>query len=286
MTKRNTIRPVTLKRVIETCSIATKTGLLDTTIISRELSVSSDRAKEIILELELMGLLTNREKEYFPNNNTNEFLEYFENEHWNKIHEYFNTNYRFYHDYIKILQSSISDKGLTLIEIKDASIEEKLSLNQTAVEVLSDWCERLGVTQRHLFTRRIYLSKNCSLTENSKIFKEILLEYYREFSNSNHRRGIFMEIPTLREDICEKLSISRKSFDEMLRNLFLENIGKIELSGAPITTLAKKSPLSEKKMVIQGKDAILSPKFEAAKEREGLIVGQKAYYYMAIHESI
>jgi hypothetical protein len=286
MTPRNTIRPVTLKRVIETCSIATKTRNFDTAIISKELSVSSDRAKEIILELELMGLLTNSQKEYFPTNNTKEFLEYFENEHWNKIHEYFNANYRFYHDYIKILQSNITGKGLTLIEIKDNSIEEKLSLNQTAVEVLSDWCERLGVTQRHLFTRRIYLSKNCNNKETSKIFKEILLEYYREFSNSNHRRGIFMEIPTLREDICEKLSISRKSFDEMLRNLFLENIGKIELSGAPITTLAKKSPLSEKKMVIHGKDAILSPKFEAAKEREGLIVGQKAYYYIAIHEAI
>jgi hypothetical protein len=286
MTPRNTIRPVTLKRVIETSSIATKTKNINTTTISKELSVSSERAKEIILELELMGLLTNKERNYLPNNNTEKFLEYFENEHWNKIHEYFDSNYRFYHDYIKILQSNISGKGLTLIEIKDNSIKEKLSLNQTAVEVLSDWCERLGIIQRHLFTRRIYLSKSCATNENSKIFKEVLLKYYREFSISNQRRGIFMEIPTLREDICEKLNISRKSFDEMLRNLFFENIGKIELSGAPITTLAKKSPLSEKKMVIQGKDAILSPKFEAAKEREGLIVSQKAYYYMAIHEAI
>ena len=121
---------------------------------------------------------------------------------------------------------------------------------------------------------------------DSKTFKDGLVKCYRELSVSKRRRGIFVEIPTLRENLCEELKVSRRVFDEMLRATYLENVGKIELSGAPITTLAKKSPLSEKKMKLEGKDAILSPKFEVAKEREGLSVGQKVYYYLAIHESI
>jgi len=77
-----------------------------------------------------------------------------------------------------------------------------------------------------------------------------------------------------------------KGFDNMLRQTYLENIGKVELSGAPIITLAKKSPLSEKKIKFQGKQNILSPKFELTRKREGLLVGPKAYFYLAIHEDI
>ena len=95
-----------------------------------------------------------------------------------------------------------------------------------------------------------------------------------------------MKIPKIREDTCEQLKIARKVFDELLRQTYLENIGKIELSGAPIITLAKKSPLSEKKIKLEGNQAILSPKFELTRERKGLLVGHKAYYYVAIHENL
>jgi hypothetical protein len=169
-------------------------------------------------------------------------------------------------------------------EIKEESAFRKMNLNQTAVEVLSDWCERLGVIQRHLYSRRLYLIKNGIADYHA--FKENLVKIYREFSFSRMHKGIFVEIPAIREDLCEELKINRKVFDEMLRQTYLENIGKIEMSGAPVTTLAKKSPLSEKKMKLEGKDAIMSPKFEVSKDREGLSVGQKAYYYLAIHEDI
>jgi hypothetical protein len=90
----------------------------------------------------------------------------------------------------------------------------------------------------------------------------------------------------IREDLCERLKIARKAFDESMRAVYLENVGRMELSGAPIITLAKKSPLSERKIKRNGKAAILSPKYEIQKDREGLSVGQKTYYYMAIHEEI
>jgi hypothetical protein len=284
MTERKTIRPVTLRRVIETCSIAVKAKKVDTSIISNQLKVSASRAKEILLELETMGLLTHRDSSFVTNSRTEGFLGYFEKDSWDRIHEYFNVNYRFYRDYIQILQANVENKGLTLIEIKEISEKGKLSLNQTAVEVLSDWCERLGVVQKHLFTRRVYIIK--AKNADCETFKSAIAKYYRDFSISNRQRGVFMEVPILREDICEELKMPRKSFDEMLRTLFLENVGKMELSGAPITTIAKKSPLSEKKMKREEKDVILSPKFEAAREREGLLVNKKSYYYLAIYDRI
>ena len=285
MVQRKTIRPVTLRRVIETCSLATTSKVLDIETTCRKLSISVSRAKEVLKEVEKMGLLTHFDEIYVPSSKTTDFLNYFENEQWHKIHEYFLKNYSFYQDFIRLLADHINDnKGLSTDEIKEESKKHQLSLNQTAVEVLSDWCDRLGVIQRHLYTRRLYLIKHGET--NFKSFKNALKKCYRELSFSHGRKGVFIEIPKIREDMCEQLKITRKVFDEMLRQTYLENIGRIELSGAPIITLAKKSPLSEKKIKFEGKQNILSPKFELARDREGLLVGQKAYYYLAIHEDI
>lgn len=285
MVERKTMRPVTLRRVIEICSLAAITKELDIKTVAQKLEVSPSRAREILLEVEKMGLLRQVENAYLTSDKTTVFLKYFEDDQWDKIHKYFLANYKFYQDFIRILQDRISDKiGLSIDEIKEESALRKMSINQTAVEVLSDWCERLGVIQRHLYSRRLYLIKNRGA--NQQAFKANLIKVYQELSSSKMHKRIFVEIPAIRENLCEELKISRNVFDEMLRQIYLENVGKIELSGAPITTLAKKSPLSEKKMRIQGKEAILSPEFGIAKEREGLSVGQKAYYYLAIHEDV
>jgi len=232
-----------------------------------------------------MGLLTHLNEAYVPSSKTTDFLTYFENEQWDRIHEYFLLNYSFYQDFIRLLTDHINDnKGLFKDEIEEESKNRQLSLNQTAIAVLSDWCDRLGVIQRHLYTRRIHLIKREET--DFETFKDVLEKCYRGLSVSYCRKGVFIEIPRIREDMCEQLKITRKVFDEMLRETYLENIGRIELSGAPIITLAKKSPLSEKKIKFAGKQTILSPKFELERKREGLLVGQKAYYYLAIHEDI
>lgn len=278
------MRPVTLRRVIEICSLATKTEKVNIPIISQKLGVGPSRAKEIILEVIRMALLESHDDVYTANANAIKFLEYFENEHWDKIHEYFLVNYQFYRNFIRILEDHINNKGLSLNEIKEESTKRKLNLNQTAVEVLSDWCDRLGVVQRHLYARRLYLIRYEET--NFERFKNAIKKCYRELSFSSGRKGVFVEIPKIREDMCEQLKITRKGFDDMLRQTYLENIGKVELSGAPIITLAKKSPLSEKKIKFQGRQTMLSPKFELTRKREGLLVGQKAYYYLAMHEDI
>jgi hypothetical protein len=284
MTTRKTIRPVTLRRVVEICSLASISKGIDVLVASQKLGVSNSRAEEIVLEVEKMGLLTRFEKSYLPNDKTAQFLGNFENEQWERIHGYFLKNYIFYQDFIFVLESHINDeKGLTIDEIKIESENRQLSLNQTAIEVLSDWCDRLGIIQRHLYNRRLYLAR---MKPEPQTFKNALAKHYQEVSRTQLRRGIFVEIPMIREDLCERLKIARKAFDESMRAVYLENVGRMELSGAPIITLAKKSPLSERKIKRNGKAAILSPKYEIQKDREGLSVGQKTYYYMAIHEEI
>jgi len=284
MTTRKTIRPVTLRRVVEICSLASTNKGIDVPVASQRLAVSNSRAEEIVLEVEKMGLLTRFEKSYLPNDKTAQFLGNFENEQWERIHDYFLKNYVFYQDFIFVLESHINDeKGLTIDEIKIDSANRQLGLNQTAVEVVSDWCDRLGIIQRHLYNRRLYLPR---MKPELQTFKNALAKHYQEVSRTQLRRGIFVEIPMIREDLCERLKIARKVFDELLRTVYLENIGRMELSGAPIVTLAKKSPLSEKKIKHNGKATILSPKYEIQRDREGLLVGQKIYFYLAMHEAI
>lgn len=285
MPERKTLRPVTLRRVVEICSLAVDLKQIDIPTVSQHLKVSLSRASEMILEMEKMGLLIQHGRNFEPNHNTTEFLEFFSQNMWEKVHEYFMRNYKFYQDFINLLEAHTNlERGISMEELKDGAIAYKTCLNQTAIEVLTDWCDRLSVIQRHLYTRNIYFIKKEQISTTK--FKKALAECYRELTTGQGRKGVFAEIPIIRENLCERLKISRKAFDKTLRSLYWENIGKIELSGAPITTLAKKSPLSEKKMKVEGKNAILSPKFEVKKLREGLLVGQKTYYYIAIHEDI
>jgi hypothetical protein len=82
---------------------------------------------------------------------------------------------------------------------------------------------------------------------------------------------VFVEIIRLREDVCERCKIKRETFDRLLKQVYFRNIGKSELCGAPITTIAKKS-LWCQKIEPHSKDDVLAPGFLLRKEREGLVV--------------
>ncbi|MEM2673746.1 MAG: hypothetical protein QXG34_03395 [Candidatus Bathyarchaeia archaeon] len=282
MTERETMRPITLRRIIEVCSLVLQSNGLDTEMVSKRLNSSLSRAKEILSEVKRMNLVDVSQNLWVANSNTAKFLEYFENEEWDGMHQFFLDNYQFYREFIQILQNHLSDEwGLSMDEVTDESVQRGLHLNRTSVEVLSDWCERLGVIQRNLYTARIYLVKRGE--KDFEVFFRTLVKTYRRFSSSPWRREIFVEIPLIRESVCEELKISREDFDIMLKEIYLKNIGRIEFSGAPITTHAKRSPLSEKKIKPVGKDAVMSAKSDLKKEREGLTINRKSYYYLAIH---
>ena len=285
MVERKTMRPVTLRRVIEICSLALQDKGLTVETVSKRLNSSLTRAKEILLETEKMGLLIHSKDIWKATEKTAEFLGYFEKEEWTKIHQYFLENYQFYKEFIQVLKNHIVDpQGLRAYEIVKESAEHDLHLNKTAVEVLSDWCERLGVIQRNLYTAKIYIIKEEK--EDLKNFLRTLVKIYRKLAFSQWRKEVYVEIPLIRENVCEELKISRKIFDELLKEAYPKNVGRIEFSGAPITTFAKKSPLSEKKMTPVGKEAIMSARSTLKREREGLTINKKSYYYLAIHKTV
>jgi len=94
----------------------------------------------------------------------------------------------------------------------------------------------------------------------------------------------YVEIPRLREEVCEKLKTTRETFDALFKKLYYESIGRMELSGAPTITVAKKSPLSIRIIKASKKEDILAPYLDLAKERKGIEIGGKSYYYVAIHQ--
>lgn len=285
MVERKTMRPITLRRVIEICSLVTQNKRLNVETVSNKLNCSESRAKEMLLEVEKMGLLNRSDNFWVSNSRASEFLEYFEKEEWAKIHQYLLENYQFYKELIQVLQGHIAEQqGLSIDDIVKESTEHKLHLNKTAVEVLTDWCERLGVIQRNLYSAKIYLIKE--ETEKLENFTKTLVKIYRKLAFSQWHKEVYVEIPLIRENVCEELKITRKTFDDLLKEAYLKNVGKIEFSGAPITTFAKKSPLSEKKLTPIGKEAILSANSTLKKEREGITINRKSYYYLAIHETI
>lgn len=283
---RISMRPVTLRRVVEICILALNNKIIDDKFVMNKLGTSNARARELLFEIERMRLIDKSEKGFAANNYTRALIEAFEEGDMQAFHRYFLQNYVFYRQFIELLRAHINDdKGLSIDEtIKEAKIR-KLRLNRTAIEVLQNWCERLGVLQRHLYEKRFYLLKREE--PNFKRFKNAIVSSYQTL-NMTAGLGlklIYVEIPKLREEVCEILKMARELFDSLFKRLYYESIGKIELSGAPTITVAKRSPLAIRVIKASKKEDILAPHLDLTRERKGIEIGGKSYYYVAIHEA-
>lgn len=282
--ERKSMRPLTLKRVIEVCNIANINQKINEAILIEKLQITKNRSRELLYEIKRMKLLNQEKGGFIVNKNTIKILSYFENEDWQSFHNYFNKNYVYYNSFISILNDHINcQKGISKDKMIQYIKEKKIALNKTSIDVLLNWCERLGVIQRHLYKKRFYLLKIHSPKPTD--FKRITEKLY---NNLNLKRSInlrltYVEIPKLREDVCEYFKIPRLKFDQFFTKLYLESIGMIELSGAPTITAAKKSPLSIKGLKPSRKDDILVTQLNLEKERRGIEIGEKFYYYTAIH---
>jgi len=276
------IRPVTLRRVIETLDLSIKEGYVDPSALSTRLRTTQRRAQEILLEIERMKFLEAKDKKFTPNKIASDFLYAFSQEKWEKIHDILLNNYGFYRVFVDALQRNISHGGFTKGDLLKILVNEpQLNFNITVIDVLCDWAERLGVVQRNLYTNRYYLANNAvGFTE----FISFLQTGYEEL-NIKPRLGLkqeYVEIAKLRENMCERLKRKRETFDFLFADVFKKSYGKIELCGAPITSIAKKSPTSLKKVQKGLKDSILSPQFICLKEGRGIEINGKEYHYVAI----
>jgi len=280
---RRSIRPVTLRRIIEVASLAVKNGKIDQNTITNALNTRERRAKEIILELQRMKALETREAFYAATPITEAIIKAYETENWRQLHKILCENYDFYNAFV----NSISENALTKDEIlRTLSDQAKLIFNKTAIDMLCDWAERLGQVQRNLYNNRYYPLREGII--DLDLFISVTERCYQNLNTELRPRLklVYVEIARLREDVCEKLGIRRDVFDDLFGAMFRRFIGKIELCGAPLTTSAKHSPSSLRMMKKGEEHPILSPTFMTTREGKGVELDGKLYHYIAIFEPL
>jgi hypothetical protein len=283
---RISIRPVTLRRIVEAVDLSIKRGGMDSRTLSTLLKTTERRGQEILSELKRMKLVDASESGFAPNNNAIDFLNAFQQENWEGIHLVLFNNYPFYRVFISTIREKLPQTSFSKDDLMKALIcDSALNFNRTAIDVLCDWSERLGIVQRNLYTGQYYLA---SENPNADDFTASLQTVYEEL-NIKPRPGMkqeYVEVARMREFLCEKLKTKREIFDLLFGQVFKRSCGKIELSGAPITSMAKSSPTTLKKMKRGMKDSILSPQFICLSEARGIEINGKEYQYIAIFEPL
>lgn len=280
---KQSFKPITLKRIIETCSLAINSRGITPHSLEKNLSVSKRRAKEILSEMTKMKLLIKANEVFKASLDAIKIIDAFNQENWLIIHEILYKNYEFYQTFIDTLKKYGSKgKGLTREELLLILRKGKLKFNVVMLDVLSDWAERLGIVQHNLYEGRYYYVDDQKTKDEH--FMSILKECYSEL-NKQVKPGvklIYIEIPRIREYVCEKMGISREKFDKLLILAYISNPDKIELSGAPLISATKNIPESIRKMKGGKKEDILSPYFYRIKEGKGIEISGKVYQFIAI----
>jgi hypothetical protein len=278
---RKAMRPVSLKRIVEVASLALDNSEIDIDFISEKLGTTKNRSREMLRELKSLNLLENEDNRYYPNKNTENLILFVSEEKWSDLNELFINNSLFYKELLN--QMGKFEKGYSIENLLENLSNSELHYNRAILEVLLKWGERFSVIQRNLYERKYYLIKKSSIDENS--FEKSLFDNYKKL---NKRSGLFLtktyvEIPLLREKVCEELKITRLDFDKYFHEAYRKSIGKIELAGAPTITAAKKSPLSIKETHVSKENGIITTISEIETERKGITIFGKSYYFLAIH---
>lgn len=285
--ERPTVRPVTLSRMAE-LTHACKAASRSTESLEDELDVSHRRARETILEAKRISLLDEDDSGEEPVYTTTEvglsFVSAIRDEDWKQVSTILETRSPHYGTFIEVL-ADVENAGLDalLTQLEEAQEFSPYSYNQTSVEVLGDWAERLGRVQRNAFTGDYYLTDQRTIPAN---FHFLLLDVYDDLEE---RAGVdlrqrYLSIPRLREETCERLGCTRDDFNEALLALCRQNVGKLELSGAPMDTAAKDATLGIKRIALSEEDGLVSTSQSTQQVMAGVEQFGKKYYYLAVHD--
>ncbi|KUK70878.1 MAG: Uncharacterized protein XD88_0386 [Methanocalculus sp. 52_23] len=274
---RTTMRPISLGRVIETVYLSEFEGRINNSLLQERCVVSPRRAKEILDEVTRMGLLEQESSNLFQTTPLGkELLVAVRKKAWDEVHQIL-LKYTFYFDFYETLsQYGPIQPEQMLFYLKNTSS----SFNRASVTVLCDWVERLNSAQRNVFTN-VYYPVYAMTTP-------MLPEFLRVYTELNARAGIslrqrYVEIPKIREAVCERLKIRRHDFDKEFLRLYMNNIGTIELSGAPITTHSKITSKHIKSLIFTEMPNEMIMKLTSERYLNGITCNSKQYYYVAVH---
>lgn len=285
--ERATVRPVTLSRLVELTHACEDDGRTIETLESA-LDVSHRRARETVLEALRISLLeeaTGDENDIYTTTSVGQaFLQAIRSEKWSQVSSILTTHSPHYGAFLEALKNvEPADHETLLEELEQQQQYTPYSFNQTGIEVVGDWAERLGRIQRHAFTGRYYLAGESTIPPN---FHFILLDVYDELEQTAgvDLRQRYLSIPQLRESICERIGCTRSAFDDGLLDLCKQNVGKLELSGAPMDTAAKEATLGIKQIAVADDGPLVSTSQSTQRVMSGVKLLNKQYYYLAVHD--
>jgi hypothetical protein len=171
------------------------------------------------------------------------------------------------------------------VYLEDQQQNTPYTYNQTVIEVVSDWGERLGSVQRNAFTGSYYRVERDSVPAD---FPDVLLGVYADLEETAgiNLRQRYLSIPRLREAACERIGCPRAVFDAALLRLAGQNVGKVELSGAPLDTAAKDAALGIKQIAFtDGEDDLLVSTSQSTDQvMQGVEQFGEQYYYFAVYD--
>lgn len=287
MSERATLRPVTLGRLVEVtylCSQEART----TEDIEDLLGVSHRRARSTILEAMRISLLEeddDGEQDVYEATYVGDgFITAVKNEAWESVSNILETRSPHYGTFIEGLESlGTATEEEVLDDLEDRSEFDPYDYNAASVDVLGDWAERLGVVQRNAFSGDIYTVTTDEVPAN---FSAVLLSIYDDLEETAglDLRQRHLSIPKLREYGCERIRCPRDTFDEALLELASQNIGRIELSGAPMDTEAKHSPRGIKRVSLSEGESLVSTDQTSEQVMAGIEQHGKQYYYLAVFD--
>jgi hypothetical protein len=279
---RKSMRPISLKRIIEVCSYIHSEKKIRLNDFSLYFDITSRRTREIINEINSMSLIIEEDQIISSNSNTKYFIDCIKSQNWIAVNDYFFNNHIFYHLIMEFLSSKLIEEGFSIEELVSNLNASEYHFNNSSVEILLRWGERLGSLQRNLYKNTYYgiSSKETKLKEFEKHVRLV----YRKL---NTKKGLFLsrtyiEIPQLREELCEDLKITRTKFNKQFIEYYRNNLDKVELTGAPTITSAKKSPLNEKRTEFNLDGDVITLNYDLETKRKGIEILGKSYYFFAL----
>ncbi len=292
MTERATARPVTLSRLVELTN-ATESAPQTTDELQEALDVNKRRARETILEALRIGLLDEQDGDqadddadpaYTLTDEGQTLLSAVRAEDWSRASGVLERGSPHYNAFLETVRSVGPAQPETILDkLQSRSKSSEYDYNKTSIDVVGDWGERLGSIQRNAFTKSYY---RVSQFENHDDFLPTLLSVFDDLEetagvNLSQR---YLSIPKLREYTCEKLQCKRDVFDRQLVELVNQNIGKLELSGAPVDTGAKDALVGIKQISLSTEGTLVSTDQSTEPVMAGVEQFGKQYYYLAVHD--
>ncbi|OYR50002.1 hypothetical protein [Halorubrum sp. Eb13] len=285
--ERPTVRPVNLGRLVEIAHFCTG-GERSTTDVSSALDVSKRRARETILESVRIGLIEPvgdaDDEVYTATAVGKRFVDIVEESNWGSVSNILETRSPHYGEFLDLFEDNDTVEPDDALErLEDRAEFTPYEYNETSLDVIGGWAQRLGVVQRNAFDGSFYTTRGDEIPSN---FPYVLLSIADEFEESAgvNLQKRYLSIPEIRECTCERLGCGRDVFDDALVRLAQQNIGKVELSGAPIDTGAKDARYGIKTIELADGDELISTDQSSEQVMRGVEQLGKQYYYFAVYD--